>query len=218
MSKINFLKELPLYEITENVFNFLSIPWWFLTTSHFISTAKNVLMKLSWHLHVHQYHLIGKLSLTWFSPCGRGVTRYKRSYGDVPPALVAKSASWYMNTKNECKKLKWKNGIWIDQVFKFSQIEPKLEKTQDFAQNLAQNWSVRCKNGLLFLDKIGICTVLLSNSVAAHPYVVWLIDCQLRLSLVPSWWCWFPSTAFDNPWKSLSFVVLPVCVCLEMFL
>ena len=38
------------------------------------------------------------------------------------------------------------------------------------AQNLAQNWAVCYMNGLLFLEKIGICMGLLSNFAAARPY------------------------------------------------
>ena len=43
---------------------------------------------------------------------------------------------------------------------KFKKI---LEKIGNFVQNLAQN-------GLLFLEKLVFAWVLLSNSVAAHPY------------------------------------------------
>ena len=50
---------------------------------------------------------------------------------------------------------------------KFKKI---LEKSGDFAQNLAQNWADWYMNGSLFLEKFGICMGLLSNFTAAHPY------------------------------------------------
>ena len=45
-----------------------------------------------------------------------------------------------------------------------------LEKIGNFVQNLAQNRADWYMNGLLFLERNGICMGLLSNSVAAHPY------------------------------------------------
>ena len=84
----------------------------------------------------------------------RGVTQYKRPYGDVLPTWVAKLASWYMWPLIEYK-IWCMNGLIFQNFPKF---EPKYFRK--FWKNLVillemADWYM---NGSL-LEKIGICMV-----------------------------------------------------------
>ena len=87
------------------------------------------------------------------------VTQYKRPYGDMPPTLVAKSASQYINNPLFYAKY----GIWMGQFFqisknlsqnKFKKIWKKKKGGGNFGQNSAQNRADWYMNGSLFLGKL----------------------------------------------------------------
>ena len=76
----------------------------------------------------------------------------QRTLWGVPPTWIAKSASWY----DLLCKIWYMNGSIFQNFPKFeqNQFEKILEKSDDFAQNLVQNWSDWYMNGSLFLEKL----------------------------------------------------------------
>ena len=68
------------------------------------------------------------------------------------------------------QKFRFFNNRLVSPLSSLRTFKKILEKSDDFAENLAQNWADWYKNGSLFSWKIGICMGLLSNFAAACPY------------------------------------------------
>ena len=107
-------------------------------------------------------HISTSLSMNWQEKYPGG-TQYKRSYGDVLPTWVAKSASWYMNDPIQNAKF----GIWMDWFFKifWNLIGSNLRKFWKNPVILLKIWpkieQIGIYKWVTFSWKIGICMSLL---------------------------------------------------------